>query len=202
VDEIGLFPLGIVLLPGERVPLHIFEPRYRELIGECIETQGEFGLIYADESSLRDIGTRARVVAVLEQYDDGRMDIVVEGVTRFRVGELTEGRSFWTARVGDLSDDDPEPPTETDETLALGAYRALAQVVEPEADEPEPGSPGLAFALAGRVELAPEDKQNLLELRSERARLRLVAELIDAAGRMVVAQRDLAERAAGNGKRH
>ena len=67
--ELGLFPLGIVLLPTERVPLHVFEPRYRELIGECVETDGEFGLLYADEDGVRDVGTLARITEVLERFD-------------------------------------------------------------------------------------------------------------------------------------
>src|SRR5437763_1318581 len=75
--ELGLFPLGIVLLPTERVPLHIFEPRYRERIGECIAEECEFGLVFADENGVRELGTRARVEEVLEQFDDGRMNIVV-----------------------------------------------------------------------------------------------------------------------------
>ena len=83
--EIGLFPLGIVLLPTERVPLHIFEPRYQELIGECLDADEEFGLVYADEDGVREIGTRARVTEVLERFDDGRLTILVEGGLRFRV---------------------------------------------------------------------------------------------------------------------
>src|SRR3954470_22760309 len=102
VEEIGLFPLGIVLLPSERVPLHIFEPRYRELIGECIQLDREVGLLYADESGIRDPGTRARVAAILEQFDDGRINIVVEGLRRFAVERLTDGRPFMTAQVGDV----------------------------------------------------------------------------------------------------
>src|SRR6476619_38938 len=85
VPEIGLFPLGLVLLPTERVPLHIFEDRYRELIGECIELEREFGLLYADDAGLREVGCRAGVLDVLERFDDGRMNIVVEGRERFRV---------------------------------------------------------------------------------------------------------------------
>jgi ATP-dependent Lon protease len=92
MDEIGLFPLGIVLLPTERVPLHIFEPRYCELIGECLEEEVEFGMVYADEDGVRDFGTLARVSDVLERFDDGRLNVVVEGGLRFRVERLTRGR--------------------------------------------------------------------------------------------------------------
>src|SRR3954468_21629543 len=96
--EIGLFPLAIVLLPTERIPLHIFEPRYRELIRECLEEEREFGLLL--EGS--DVGTRARVTQVLQQLPDGRLNVVVEGGERFRIVERTEGRSFLTAEVEPL----------------------------------------------------------------------------------------------------
>jgi ATP-dependent Lon protease len=88
MDEIGLFPLGIVLLPGEQVPLHIFEPRYRELIGECLERGVPFGLVFADESGMRGVGTEAAVVEVSHRFDDGRLNIVVEG--RERLGACPE----------------------------------------------------------------------------------------------------------------
>src|SRR6187551_2014182 len=97
--EIGLFPLGIVLLPTELVPLHIFEPRYRELISECLEEEREFGLVLADDDGIRDVGTRAAVTEVLERFDDGRLNVVVEGRERFWISELTGGRSFQTAEV-------------------------------------------------------------------------------------------------------
>ena len=112
MDELGLFPLGIVLLPTELVPLHIFEERYKELIGECLEHDGEFGLLYADEEGAREIGTRAKVAHVLERFDDGRLNIVVAGGERFRVAELTRGRSFITASVEPLEDEPALPSPE------------------------------------------------------------------------------------------
>src|SRR6059058_4390872 len=125
MEEIGLFPLGIVLLPTERIPLHIFEPRYRELIGECIEEDREFGLVYADEGGVRELGTRARVAAILERFDDGRLNIVVEGGSRFLVEELTGGRTFMTAEVTDVHDDELVVADEA-RIDAAGAFRALA----------------------------------------------------------------------------
>src|SRR4029079_17508557 len=113
--EIGLFPLGIVLLPTEQVPLHIFEPRYRELIAECLETEQPFGLVYADDDGLRRIGTLATVVEVTDRFEDGRLNIVVEGGERFRLVDLTDGRSFATGRVEEADDhNDPGDPTKGD----------------------------------------------------------------------------------------
>ena len=111
VPEIGLFPLELVLLPGERVPLHIFEDRYRELIGECLADGTEFGLILEDADGLRQVGTSTGVVELVHNFDDGRMNVLVEGRSRFRVVELTDGRAFRTAEVEPLEDDDEEPPT-------------------------------------------------------------------------------------------
>ena len=117
MEEIGLFPLDIVLVPGERLPLHIFEDRYRELIAECLENSTEFGLIFRQGVALSGVGTRAEVHDVLRRYPDGRLDIVVVGGNRFRLVEETEGRSFVTARVFERPEesgapqvDDPLPP--------------------------------------------------------------------------------------------
>jgi Lon protease-like protein len=97
MSELGLFPLNLVLLPGEQAPLHVFEPRYRELIGECLDENEEFGLVLADDDGIREVGTRAGVIEVVEQFEDGRLNVVVEGRERFRLVELTEGRPFATA---------------------------------------------------------------------------------------------------------
>jgi Lon protease-like protein len=199
VDELGLFPLGIVLLPGEQVPLHIFEPRYRELIGECIEEEQEFGLLYADEDGVRELGTRARVAAVLEQFDDGRLNIVITGGERFAVERLTQGRSFMTAEVDDVADEPGEVDPET-RVSAAGSFRALAALAGAETEVDE-DTPELSFALAAQVELPAADKQQLLESRSEQERLELVVELLEAARQTLIATRELGDRAKRNGHR-
>lgn len=199
MEEIGLFPLGIVLLPSERVPLHIFEDRYRELIGECVELDREFGLLYADDTGIREVGTRASVAAVLEQFDDGRMNVVVEGGSRFAVERLTEGRSFMTAEVGAVEDAGGDVDAETRRD-AVGAFRALAALAGAELELDE-ASPALSFELAAQVELATDDKQFLLESRSEQERLERVAELLEDARKLLIATRELGEVAKKNGSR-
>jgi Lon protease-like protein len=198
--EIGLFPLGIVLLPTERVPLHIFEPRYQELVGECIESDDEFGMLYADEDGVREVGTLARVAEVIERFDDGRMNVVVEGSIRFRVEELTRGRSFMTAEIGPVEDDDGDVDPET-ASKAAGSFRALAALAGAETEELDESSPQLSFELAAQVELPPDSKQQLLELRTEQERLEAVAELLDDARTALIATRELGERAKRNGSR-
>ena len=200
MEEIGLFALGIVLLPTERVPLHIFEPRYKELIGESLEDGADFGLLYADEDGIREVGTLATVTEVLERFDDGRLNIVVEGGDRFRVAEMTRGRSFMTALVESV-EDDPETVEADTAARAAGSFRALATLAEAEAEEVDESSPQLSFELAAQVELAPDAKQRLLELRSEEQRLVLVAQLLDAVRMTLVATRELGERSKRNGSR-
>ena len=200
MEEIGLFPLGIVLLPTEIVPLHVFEDRYKELIGECLELGREFGLVYADEDGVRETGTRARVAEVLERFEDGRLNILVEGGERFHVERLTRGRSFLTAEVEEVDDEWGETDAEAAKLLAE-AFRALAAAAGAEPEEPAADSPRLSFEVAARVELAPEAKQQLLELRSEPERRERVRELLDGAREAILAARRLGEHAKNNGSR-
>jgi Lon protease-like protein len=199
MDELGLFPLGIVLLPTEQLPLHIFEDRYKELIGECLVDEGEFGLVYADDDGLRDLGTRARVVEVLTRFEDGRLNILVEGGERFRLTELTDGRSFNTGLVTPLDDvDDVADAAAVDEALRL--FGLLRELTESEVDVPERDLPQLSFALAGKVELPADEKLSLLGETSERARMELVHELLAKAVLAAQRVRRASERAATNGK--
>src|SRR5215813_8570092 len=136
MGEIGLFPLELVLLPTERVPLHIFEPRYKELIGECLEEGREFGLVLEDENGRREIGTSAAVIEVLQVFEDGRMNVVVEGRDRFRLLELTDGREFLTGEVESVEDEtDPAGPDDVAKAVAI--FRRLVEVAEAEVDEPD-----------------------------------------------------------------
>ena len=170
MEEIGLFPLGLVLLPTEQVPLHIFEPRYRELIGETLETGLPFGIVYADDDGLRRIGTLATVTEVVERFDDGRLNVVVEGSTRFRLVELTEGRSFATGKI-EAVDDQDDPADPDDVTRALGLFARLAELTSSDIEPPAADTPELSFALAGRFEFSADIKQELLDESSERVRL-------------------------------
>ncbi len=199
VSEIGLFPLPIVLLPTEQVPLHVFEDRYKELIGECLADDREFGFVYADDDGLREIGTRAGVTEVLASFEDGRMNILVEGRERFKLVGLTSGRSFQTGDVEPIRDDDDSPETDSVDR-ALELFDRLRELTGSDVEAPSPGGEQLSFSLAARVELAPEVKQELLQETSERIRLDRVCELLDEATLAVERQRRAAERAATNGK--
>jgi Lon protease-like protein len=197
--EIGLFPLGIVLLPTERVPLHIFEERYKELIGECIDDDSEFGLVYADGDRLADVGTHARVAQVLTRFPDGRMNVLVEGGSRFRLEELTTGRTFSTAIVAPVADEDDRADQGSIDR-AFDQFARLREITGSDVEPPAPDEPQLSYALAGRVELPVDDKLRLLVDVSERSRMNSVCELFDAAIAAAERMRLATERAATNGR--
>jgi Lon protease-like protein len=197
--ELGLFPLEMVLVPTERVPLHIFELRYQELIGECLVADRDFGLVLSDDDGIRGVGTRTAVLEVLDRFPDGRLNIVVEGRERFRIVAETHGRSFRTAEVEPF-DDDGVVSQPADRKRALELYRALGHAIEQDVDEPDVDSGILSFELAARVDFGSERKQELLELRSEPERLKAVCGLLERAAEAVTLERALSERASKNGR--
>jgi Lon protease-like protein len=200
VPELGLFPLPIVLVPTERIPLHIFEPRYKELIDECTELGEEFGLVLATgDGAVHEIGTRARVVQVVELLDDGSTNIIVEGGERFRLLELTSGRAFTTGTVEQVLDDD-EPALAADVERALELFTELAEVSESDVDVPDPLSQLFDFELAARVDFAVEAKQELLSMTSPRARMTSLVGLLATALEALRLELTLRERAGRNGK--
>ena len=200
MPELGLFPLPIVLVPTERIPLHIFEPRYRELIDDCVENGEEFGLVLSTgDGAVHEIGTRAAVAQVLEVLEDGSMNIVVEGGERFRLLELTSGRSFTTGVVEAVEDDD-EPPLDGDVERATEVFRELATAAESDVDLPDPSSPRYDFELAARVDFAVDAKQELLAMTSPRARMQALVRLLETALEAVRLEHTLRERAGRNGK--
>lgn len=200
MSELGLFPLPIVLVPTERIPLHIFEPRYRELISECLESSDEFGLVLATgDGAVHEIGTRARVTQVLEVLDDGRMDVVVEGGERFRLLELTSGRSFTTALVEPVTDE-PEERADEDVARALTLFRELAEVAGSDVDVPNADSEQLDFELAARVDFGVGPKQELLASTSPRSRMTRLVELLELSLDTLKRERALHELASRNGK--
>jgi Lon protease-like protein len=200
VPEIGLFPLPLVLVPTERIPLHIFEPRYKELVEECLDTGEPFGLVLATgDGAVHEIGTKATVEEVLEVLDDGALNIVVEGRERFRLVELTTGRSFTTCEIAPFEDeDDPPGPEET--ARAYDLFRQLADATGADVDVPDPEVPQLDFELAARVDFGPAAKQELIAASSPRERMHRLAQLLETALETTQLQQALRERAGRNGK--
>jgi Lon protease-like protein len=198
LERFPLFPLGLVLLPQELVPLHIFEERYKQMIAECLEGDSEFGIVWLSDDGLRDIGCTARIERVIERYEDGRMNILVVGARPFRLLRRIEDMAFPAGDIELLEDFAPEG----DPKLVEQAHARYAELVEKATDE----KPDLAeiatldaYGMAATVEHPAEAKQALLELRVEDDRLRMVDEMFRTAIKRVAYAEEAAERAQTNG---
>lgn len=176
-DLLPLFPLEVVLLPHNRLPLHIFEPRYREMVGEAIRNDSEFGIVLATEKGVASIGCTARVEKVTERHPDGRFDILTIGVRRFEIILLNEEKDYLRASVEFFDDDDPGPAPIAAREQALAAFNALKAIESLDIETPDPDTPQLSFYLAQAV---PEIRFRhlLLATRSETARVRHLAEFL------------------------
>ena len=199
MDEIGLFPLNLVLVPGEQAPLHVFEPRYRELISECLDFGNDFGLVLEDDEGLREIGTRCNVVEVIDRFPDGRLNIVVEATERFQLLELTDGRAYRTAEIETLPDE-LETPSEDEVEDVLAAYARVVAAAEAELDDLDLDADSVAYQIAARIDFGTVVKQGLLELRSERERVVKLAPMLNQAAEAVEREREIRARAGGNGR--
>ena len=178
-----IFPLELVLLPGVPLPLHIFEPRYKEMIAECLEQKKPFGVVRASSEGVADIGCTAEIMSVTKKYDDGRMDILTRGVERFEVIEVNEDRSFLQAEISVVEDEDEDepgkPPAEM-VTQAVRLHAEIAKLAGAEPSGPDEHAGNLSFLLAGSLPLDLDFKQSLLSTLSEAKRLEAVVGYLDA----------------------
>jgi Lon protease-like protein len=198
-QDFPLFPLAIVALPSEAVPLHVFEPRYRTMIAECLDNGSEFGIVWASEDGLRQVGCACEIAEVLERHEDGRMDILTRGTRPFRLVEAHDDLPYPAGTIEWLDDKNEQLDEET-VTAAHEAYATLVEQAtdsEPERDRLEAMS---AYDMAATVDFGLEAKQGLLGLRSENARLRLVTRLLRAALKRLDFIERAQARARSNGK--
>lgn len=200
MSDIPLFPLNVVLMPGAPLPLHIFEDRYKQMVDECLEAESEFGMVLADEAGTREVGCTARIVEMVERYDDGRMVILVEGSRRFKLNNVMTGKPYYVGEVEYIEEDAGEDVT----ALAEECIALLERVVEAATEgsvgiEIEPPYRNLSFAIAGRIEFDLETRQQILELMTERARLEKVKELLSAAAERLERDRQARDKAQTNG---
>ncbi len=197
-DLLPLFPLEVVLFPGAPLPLHIFEPRYKEMIGECLASHSLFGVVRARKQGVADIGCSAEIVQLVTTYDDGRMDILTEGRRRFQVVELNEERSFLRAQVAWFDDQGGDAGSEPRRRL-LDLHAQLLALTGAQAQPADPAQPLLSFELAAVLPLDLDFKQTLLGLRSEQERVTRMIEYYQAIlPRMQRAMR-ARQKAGGNG---
>ncbi len=173
---IPLFPLDVVLLPGAPLPLHIFEPRYKEMVSEALVDNKPFGIVRSQENSIAEIGCMADVTEVVKKYEDGRMDIITEGTKRFEIVQLNQELELLRAEVNYFEDEEEQaaPKPEADKLIELhGQLLALAGA---EASGIEADDPQLSFHLAGTVPLDLDFKQSLLGMKSEGQRVAAMVE--------------------------
>jgi Lon protease-like protein len=185
-----IFPLPIVALPTESMPLHIFEDRYRRMIEECLQAEREFGILWRSEEELKDVGCACEIEEVLERMHDGRLNILARGTRPFRLIEHQDDLHYPAGVIEFLADEDEQADPE-----AAHRTRALyAELLEQATDQQLQDEELLAmdaYRMAATVEFGPDAKQELIELRSENARLRLLALLLRAA----IKRLELVERA-------
>jgi Lon protease-like protein len=170
---IPLFPLDVVLLPSTPLPLHIFEPRYKEMIAECLAQNRIFGVVRALEQGLAEVGCTAEIVTVVKEYPDGRLDLVAEGRNRFEIVAVNQERTFLQGEVLMITDEPGAPPLE-DAARAAQLHSELLAIAGAKQDLSAADPSLLSFYLAGSLPLDLDFKQKLLSLRSEADRLSIL----------------------------
>jgi len=198
VALLPLFPLDVVLLPGTPLPLHIFEPRYKEMVGECLANQSEFGVIRAIEQGIAEIGCTAEITTVTKKYPDGRLDLVAEGRKRFEVMELNQERSFLRAEVLYLQDE-TGAPTEPQKDRVLSLHRDILSLAGAVQDVADIDPSILSFHLAGSLPLDLDFKQKLLGMHSEPDRIDALADFLESVLPGLRRAAHAKEKAGGNG---
>jgi Lon protease-like protein len=193
-----LFPLDVVLFPGTPLPLHIFEPRYKEMIGECLAQKSSFGIVRALEQALAEIGCTAEIITVTKEYPDGRLDIVTEGRKRFELLRVDQERSFLRAEILFL-DDEPGAPIKDETDRAVHLHREILALAGAVQDLSAADQATLSFYLAASLPLDLDFKQKLLGLRSESQRISLLIQFLEAALPKLRRATRVREKAGGNG---
>ncbi len=199
LENFPLFPLDLVALPTERVPLHIFEERYLTMIDGCLEHGGEFGILWLAEDELKSIGCTCEVERVLDRMRDGQLDIVAVGKRPFRLVERQDSMPYPAGTV-ELLADEPEPVDVQTAKTARDIYAELVEQATDNALESSELEAMDAYRMAGTVDFGVDAKQELLELRSENARLRLLTLLLRAAMKRLELIEQAQSHARSNGK--
>ena len=196
-----LFPLELVLLPGTPLPLHIFEPRYKEMIRECISAEAPFGVVRAFEEGIAEVGCTAEIITVTKEYPDGRMDLICEGRKRFEVVEVNRDRSFLQAEVL-IVPDDPEAAAQEERVKAVQLHLEILSLAGAVQDLSAADQNQLSFYLAGSLPLDLDFKQKLLAMRSEAQRIQAVAAYLETILPQLKRAARARQTAGGNGHVH
>ncbi len=199
IHSLPLFPLGLVLYPDERLPLHIFEERYKDLTHHCLENDEPFGIVFSEDGEIATTGSIARIQEVVNRYDDGRMDIMVEGEHRFRLSQLHEEESYFTADVELIEEEDAEVDLSLKERVITQHMKLLelaGRTVRPSLYE---DVEFLSFVLAQNAGLDTSQKQAVLELDSENDRIQYLIRHFEELIPRVEQREDVQRRIRSNG---
>ena len=199
VHQFPLFPVDIVALPTELLPLQISEDRFKQAIERCLGDGSEFGIVWMSDGGLYPVGCACEVTEVLERFPDGRLHIIARGTSPFRIAEREDDLPYPSGTVEFLEDQEEQ----LDEQIAAETHAAYAHLVEQITDKmPEAVDLDLATAyeMAATLELGLDTKQGLLDLRSESARLKLLTRLFHAATKRLASMEETERRARSNGK--
>jgi len=196
-----IFPLELVLFPGAPLPLHIFEPRYREMITECMQQKKPFGLVRAKENAVAEVGCSAMVINITKQYEDGRMDVETRGKQRFAIVELNHDRPFLQAEVTWFDDDEPALPTEAETETAIELHEQFLEVLGQESEVDRENLP-ISFELARELPVDLDFKQTILEMKSEAERIETLVDYYRAAIPKLEKNMRAREKAGSNGHVH
>ena len=197
-----IFPLPLVLFPTIVLPLHIFEPRYKEMIGECLKHSSMFGIIHAKQEEMAEIGCTAKILDVTKRYEDGRLDILTQGLRRFEILRVNEERSFLRAEVSYFDDEGGDAGGDARKQLLNLHKQLLALSGEQNPETPSEDSPALAFEVAAKVPLDLEFKQSLLGIRSEGERVSTLVAYYEALIPKISRALHIRTKAGSNGHAH
>lgn len=178
--KLPLFPLGVVLYPGEPLPLHIFEERYRQMTAVCLQQDTPFGILCMNDGRMAKVGCSARIRRVLQRYEDGRLDIMVEGESRFQWVTLHNDCDYLTGEVNWLSD--PDRPTRKGALERVIAQHMRLMEIAGRAVRPGlyESSYGVSWVIGRNAGLTLTQKQELLEIGSEKARIEFLIEHLES----------------------
>jgi Lon protease-like protein len=195
--ELPLFPLDMVLLPGRKVPLHIFENRYKQMVREALDQDSEFGLVWGTDDQFCDIGCTARVSKLIADYPDGRMNIIIEGLGRFRVVERQDIHPYISAVVASVEDATEPYQIELGNRLkSLYSETVKLSIGWTSPPPPTEDLSRISYIVASQLNLPLEKQQSLLEDTSVNSRLALVANILESA---LSGLKEIKRRTGGNG---
>ncbi len=184
MEKIGLFPLNIVVFPESSVPLHIFEPRYKQLVNVAMDEHKDFGINLVDSSRLYQTGCTVEVSEITRRYPDGRLDVIVTGKARYTLRSLREGEELYYVGIVDYFSDEEDAPVDTGLRVeCITLYNELVEIVYPGAADEYvldiASAVTASFVIAQKAGLDILRKQELLEIRSENRRLEILRDYIE-----------------------